>query len=531
MHKRSRLTRRRTLAAMLVLFSVAAGLFVLPLRAGAETPSAAELRARIETANLGFPARLPDALANLYRARDFRPIWAPDDAAARLVEAALGEAESHGLDPATYHSYTLAARGAERELMLSDGLLALATHLRQGRVDPGMIETDWALAPDPFDAAASLAAALERNDLAAWLASLPPPHPGYRQLRESLARYRAMTGPGGWPLVAPGPELRLDGDARLPALRRRLEIEGDLIAGRALIDAVRRFQERHGLNPDGRIGRLTQAALAVSAERRVAQIALNLERWRSLPRAFGERRLIVNAAAAQLVVENGGATALAARTIVGDSRHPTPVFRAQIDEVAINPPWVIPPSIARKEILPRLRRNRDYLAANDMIIANGTSDPHARDIDWGRVRADYFPFQLVQRPGPQNALGRLKFEMPNAFNVYLHDTPGKAAFRRDNRALSHGCVRVEHPLDLAVYLLEPAGWPAERIVGAIEDGATLRLKVARPLPVWLLYFTAAADADGTTRFYDDLYGRDARLAAALAGASAPTGSAPGGCRG
>jgi murein L,D-transpeptidase YcbB/YkuD len=237
-----------------------------------------------------------------------------------------------------------------------------------------------------------------------------------------------------------------------------------------------------------------------------------------------------------LQVVADGRTVLTSRVVVGDLRHPTPVVQARLDAVILNPQWNVPVSIAVEEILPRLRENRRYLAENDIVILERReSDPFGLTVDWSAIPSEPFPFRLQQRPGPDNPLGRIKFDVPNRFDVYLHDTPTRSLFARPVRTASHGCIRVERAGDLAVHVLAdgPGGWTRQRLAEAIAAGDSQRIALARPLPVYILYWTAFAAPDGLVQFRDDVYGRDRLLAATLAAEAGAPGPAPpggiGGC--
>ncbi|HJS44946.1 MAG TPA: L,D-transpeptidase family protein [Rhizomicrobium sp.] len=245
-------------------------------------------------------------------------------------------------------------------------------------------------------------------------------------------------------------------------------------------------------------------------------IAANMERWRWLPAAWEPDRIVVNAADAQLQLWLGGKMVLTSRVVVGRPQSRTPILRAEGAGITINPPWTVPRSIAAKEILPKLKANRAYLAEHDMILLDGPAgDPHGLHINWRAVRAGTFPYRIRQYPGPRNPLGRVKIELPNRFDVYLHDTPGKAAFAKPNRALSHGCVRVEQILPLASYALSGDLETVEKITQAIGAGETQYLPLSRRLPVYFLYWTAFAGPDGAMQVRPDIYGRDQRLIAAM----------------
>jgi murein L,D-transpeptidase YcbB/YkuD len=307
-------------------------------------------------------------------------------------------------------------------------------------------------------------------------------------------------------------------------LRRRLAAEGieqpanlqSTAFDQALEAAVIRFQRRQGLEPDGVIGPKTRAALNVPVGQRVWQIMVNMERWRWLPRHLPTRRLEVNIAAARLDVIDGTRRVLRMRTVVGSPRHPTPVLASEIRAVVINPSWNVPTSIWKREIFPSLRRNQNYLAARHMEIIGRPQDPQGRRIDWRSHRTPPPGIQIRQIPGPFNALGRVKFHIPNRFDVYLHDTPQRSFFKRADRALSHGCIRLEQPDRLLAFLFpDEAMRPQLAGPDTPQPRTTQTVAVAEPLPVFLLYWTAFAGADGTMHFRDDIYGHDSEMIAAL----------------
>lgn len=361
----------------------------------------------------------------------------------------------------------------------------------------------------------------------------PPAHAssGIDRLETALASYRAMVAAGGWPMLPNGEILRPgDSDGRMPLLRRRLMLTGDLaMVGNGLlydgdsVAAIRSFQARHGLAIDGQVGPRTLAALNVPASQRVAQLELNLARLRALP-DLGAVHIRVNIAAALLEAVADGRTVLRMPVVVGDVRHQTPEFHSYITSILFNPPWNVPLSIAAKEMLPRLRRDPGYLAANDIHIVGRPDDPFGATIDWRKIPAAGFPYRLRQGPGLSNSLGRIKFEIPNPFDVYLHDTPGKAIFERPYRAASHGCIRVAQPRELASFVLGEVYWPRAAIDTAIAAGITHRIDVNPDIPVHIVYWTAFVAEDGTVNFRDDFYHRDR-----LASAPAPLAARPGGC--
>jgi len=372
------------------------------------------------------------------------------------------------------------------------------------RIRPSQIDRLWAIEAPRREVAAELQAARKERRLSIWLRSLEPSHSGYRALNSERCRYRAIVDAGGWGSLPAGAPLKLgDQGAAVEALRLRLAAEGyGLDAGRpppsfdaGLVEALRAFQRRHDLEADGVLGPETRRELDVSAEDRLMQIDANLERWRWLPHDLPDDRLELDTGAAEATLYASGRAVLHMRAIVGDPSHKTPMFASRVDAVVFNPPWNVPDSIARNEILPKVRRDPGYLSRN------------------GFVRT---PQGLQQRPGPRNALGQVKFDLRSPFGVYLHDTPSRASFARRVRTLSHGCMRLEQPRELAERLLAAQGWTAARIDQAIAAGSTQRITLHRPTPLFVIYRTTSVDPDGWATFGRDRYGWDRKLLAALA---------------
>jgi len=447
-------------------------------------------------------------LTKLYDSRGFQPVWT--EARQQSFQRALEEAASHGLDARSYE--VKATQPAARELLLTDAFLRYASALTRGQVNPQDFESDWRVDLPAFDASKALTAAVN-GDVATVLAALAPHEPEYERLREALRRYVAYD-PKAWRALSSPVTVQLgDHGEIVQALRERLIAEGYFDAAsmpedpsafdQTLADAMKKFQAAHGLPVDGSVGRLTLAALNVAPAVRARQIRWNLERWRSLPRIDAPSRIEVNVPAAQAVLFADGEPVRVMRTIVGAVIHPTPVLRARMRSVLLNPPWLVPNSIIEKEIRPALKRDPKYLQRQNMVY---------QEVDGGRV--------LEQLPGPKNSLGQVKFEMPNPDDIYMHDTPEQRIFGLSRRYVSHGCIRVEDPRELARILLDSDEWSREAIDAAIATGETQRVALTKSLPVYVLYWTAFVDPDGTVEFRDDIYGRDKRLAEALAAQAA-----------
>jgi murein L,D-transpeptidase YcbB/YkuD len=470
-----------------------------------------------------------DRLRPAYEAHDFAPIWVNDggiETSALSLLIVIGAAAEDGLNPADYRAGlpepigTVASTSdlARLDLLLSNAFLNLARDLHSGRTTPSISAPDIVIARKPVRVTEWLdAVRISGPDKV--IRSLMPRHRQYAQLRSMLAGYRAIAQRGGWPGVPAGETLKPGmQDPRVLPLRDNLTGRGyDAIDGGDAPDvydedlelAVRHFQRRHGLEVDGAVGPATLAALNVSAEERVRQIIVNLERWRWLPEDLGRRYVLVNQAFFFLEIVEDGQVADYRRVIVGKPYHKSPMFSDTIRFTEFNPTWTVPQSIARSEMLPKLRSDPGYLARNDMVLYRDGNPVNPYAVDWASVSSHRFPYRIVQQPGSKNALGRVKFMFPNRFSVYLHDTPSRNLFSRTGRAFSHGCIRVENPLEFAARLLGPdQGFTeadAERIVASRKR---TRIDLRSPVRVHLTYFTAWIDDDGIPQFFEDIYGRD-----------------------
>ena len=515
----------------------------------ADTPAAplsAALRERVEALRDGHPLRAAGGviaarrpIPRFYEARGFRPAW--DDPARRHALVALvADSPSHGLEPADYQLDALRALiapadddptiAAERDLLFTDALIRLAYHLRFGKVNPRELYADWSFsrslgALDPVTALEALVAA---EPLRAAVERYAPQLEAYARLRAALAEHRTIAAAGGWPPLAAGSTLRAgDRDARVAALRTRLRASGDDAAPMpsdpalfddALASAVMAFQARHGLEPDGAVGRRTVAALNVAVTGRIDQIRVNLERLRWVAQDIAGDYLLVDIAGFDARLYLGHRLAWQSRIVVGRPYRKTPTFRAKLRYLVLNPDWTVPPTILREDVVPKVIRDHGYLAAHDMRVIGDTGQVISPDaIDWPRYRAGGFPYRIVQAPGPDNPLGQVKFMLPNPYAVYLHDTPARALFERAERAFSSGCIRLERPLELAVLLLDdPERDNLDTLREAIASGETRVVPIRRQVPVLVLYHTAAVDDGGTVTFRPDLYQRDAAVLTALA---------------
>ncbi len=491
----------------------------------------------------GTASPAAEAVRAFYARRDHRPLWYSDERPSRqavAILAALARAEEHGLDPALYGMPQLEqrVRGAsgvaqgEAELALTRAYLAYAADIASGVIDHprqvGRMFRDAKRTP-PEQLLDGIAAA---PDAAKYLAALPPDTRRYDALKSALARYRVIERNGGWARIAAGPPLKpgMRGP-RVGEIKRRLIVTGELRApgdaeayDDALAAAVKAFQHRHGLAEDGNAGLDTIAAMNVPVATRIEQILINLERRRWLAGHLGPRYIYINIADNDLKVVENDHTIHVARIIVGQPYQQTPVFSAMMTQIEINPYWNVPRSIAVNEMLPIIRRNPGYLAANGYTLLTRSGDNasavNPRSVDWAAVGRGNFPYYIRQFPGANNALGSLLFRLPNPHNVYLHDTPAKRLFDRDARFFSHGCMRVDDPMKLALLLLGgQEGWTEARINAVIATRTLRVVPLQRPIPVHVTYLTAWAERDGTVHFRRDAYNRDGAVVVAYRAAT------------
>jgi len=484
------------------------------------------------------PIASRQVLSRLYEQRAFAPTWRSLEQIDSLVEL-LDESYREGLDPEDYHATAVrtaraaltdvetlpAAERAALDLLLTDSVIRLGYHLRFGKVDPVELDPHWNESRELMgeDPAATIQAAINSRSLLAFAAEVIPRAFLYERLKTALERYRGLAAAGGWPVVPAGETLRPGAsDARVPTLAARLALTGDLpaeavAAATDLYDAVveagvRAFQARHGLAADGVVGRGTLAALNVPVEARIEQVRANLERARWVLYDPEREFLVVNIAGFQLYLVRRDEVVWRTRVQVGRPFRQTPVFRAEMTYLVFNPTWTVPPTIFREDILPQLRRDTGYLATRNIALRDmGGAVVEPASVDWSGNR---FPYQLVQGPGPDNALGRVKFMFPNEHFVYLHDTPSRDLFTRDARAFSSGCIRVENPFELAQLLLGNR-WSRERMDALVATQRTETVFLDEPLTVMLLYWTVEPDAAGRVVFFPDVYERDGPVIAAL----------------
>lgn len=477
-------------------------------------------------------------IPELYSRREFAPAWTDDDQVGEFVDL-IGKSYEEGLNPDDYlHTELSALVDAYRQnpddadlrgkldVLLTESLSRYGNHLIFGKVDPAQLDENWnwIQKPDGRDPVTLVQQAIDADSITAFIESFLDRGQMYRRVREMLGEYRDLRDTGGWPLVDTGPTLKLGmEDDRIAVIRKRLAVTADLplsednrsqIFDAALEQGVRNFQDRHNLDADGVIGAQTLAAMNVTVDQRIDQIRVNLERLRWVVRDMEDELVITNIATFRSFLVRDRKIIWSGRSQVGRFYRQTPVFTAKIKYLQFNPTWTVPPGILANDILPAVQKDVGYLARKqmDLIDRDGKKvDPES--VDWSKYGSGRLPpYQFVQRPGPTNALGRVKFIFPNSHFVFLHDTPSKSLFDRTERTFSSGCIRVENPFELAELMLNnPSKWNAESIQTLLDSEKPQTVFLEEPMTVMLLYGTVGVADMEYIRFYNDIYQRDARV--------------------
>jgi murein L,D-transpeptidase YcbB/YkuD len=482
-----------------------------------------------------------------YEASSFENAWSRDGrptAQAQAIIEVLQQAQERGLDPEDYDASRWAARVAQLsqpaaaahfDVALTVGLMRYVSDLHVGKVTPKQVKFAIAEKTSRLDLAQFLRQDLIAGpDVKSELNSVEPRFQGYQRTQAALRRYLELARQdNGAPLPAPPKSLEAGGHyAGVLPLAERLRLLGDLPGDAAmprdnlyeppLMDAVKRFQDRHGLTPDGRLGAQTLKQLNTPIAARIEQLRLTLERWRWLPQDFPQPPVVVNIPEFRLrAIDDSGKVVLTMNVIVGKAlRHETPVFDKDMQYVVFRPYWNVPRSILRSEIVPAIQHDRNYVARKNFEVTTLDGKPVTSGAISDEVLENLRAGKLAvrQKPGPTNSLGLIKLIFPNEYNVYLHSTPSAQLFSKSRRDFSHGCIRVEKPDELAVWALRgKPEWTLDKVRAAMQTGKdNVQVNLAQPIPVLILYGTAVTDETGTVHFYDDIYGHDAELKKLLA---------------
>ena len=475
-----------------------------------------------------------------YRERKYKPLWL--DAKGRLNRAydllyVIIHAEDEGLEPSDYYLGEIKKYWDSKQpgdsihldLLLTAALFRYSNHVYSGRFDPHDLDVDWHIKNSPLNVRSLFADVAKKESITQLLKELPPQHSGYQLLKKEFRRFRDLKQQGGWQRFKSGPTLEPGMHHRqVKQLRQRLEMTGDLVEcclrdidifDQTLAEAVKRYQLRHGLQADGRVGGQTRRSLNITVDARVRQIRINMERWRWLPRKLGKRYLMVNMTGFELYLMENGSSVLSMPVIIGKAYRSTPTFSGRVSTMEYNPYWTIPENMAIEDMIPRLIRDPSFLEKRSIRLFSGWANAQEIDpktVDWHKIDKENFPYWMRQDPGPENALGRVKFLFSNPYEIYLHGTPDKHLFDRVVRTFSSGCIRVKDPVQLASYLLNDGSQQMEEeILANIHLGTNQKLSLPITVPIYLVYWTAWTDQDDRVNFRDDIYGRDIPLNSAF----------------
>jgi L,D-transpeptidase YcbB len=466
------------------------------------------------------------------------PLWTGSRAAearTQILLRTLRASAEHGLDPAWYgidrieQAMKTGSETARTEQLIGETFVAYASDVSTGRVNANSIDPDISIEQRKVKRADLLKAVAETSDFSAWLADLAPKG-DYPALQKALATWRQKRAASTYTPVPNGDALKPGmTDGRVPALRKRLaelELVVPAAAGApetyddALVALVKAYQETKGLTVDGVIGANTTRSLNTSLDDRIEQIVANLERRRWLPEDLGKRYVFVNAGDYSMVFVNDGNPVFRSQVIVGTPKHPTPEIQSTMHGFQTNPYWTVPQSISGDEYLPLLRRDPYALSHQGFKIFASWSDNDSEidpsTIDWNSINPKAFPYRVRQEPGASNALGYIFFPFQNAYGIYMHDTASRWLFTEGSRNFSHGCIRLQNPLDFVSKVFDGrASFDRARVQRAIDSGEQVHYSFPESVKLYVTYRTVTASADGTPTFRDDVYGRDRKVVAAM----------------
>ena len=479
-------------------------------------------------------------LPKLYEKYGYQLIWKNSDSVNQLI-AAIKDSYHDGLNPDDYHlpliqdlqekltSKPDTIKQAKLDTVLTDSLIRLGYHLLMGKVDPESQDSSWNMSRIlNLDSVLKMSSAIDNAQINKLVATLRPQTNLYKNMKQALQSYRKIQEEGGWPHIPTGNTLKQGmTDKRVIILRKRLAVTADMpksnmesnLYDTAVVTGVKQFQQRHGFEVDGITGKETLAAMNVSIDARIDQLRVNLDRARwvlhDLPKTF----VMVDIAGFNVRYIHDGKEYWRTRAQVGKAYRKTPVFRDHIRYIEFNPTWTIPPTILRKDILPKIKENVEYLRNENMVVLNQQGiSLNPTSINWSQYHGKSFPYLIRQQPGPKNALGRVKFMFPNKYDVYLHDTPSKSGFEKTVRTFSSGCIRIQDPIKFAELLLRNnPGWDRKKFDAVLTSKKTTRVNLMEPLMVMLLYWTVEFDDQNRVIFQQDIYNRDGMVLTGLKG--------------
>lgn len=493
----------------------------------------------------GEPVIAKHFIPEFYKSRNYQPAWSEYESFQDVING-LNGIEENGLRPEDYHvaafdsleasiiklkkrDYHNNPWVAEFDMLITDALFTYAYHLFYGKTNPQSFDAHWNFKKLQFPKGMvdNLSEAIENRDISKRLSNIEPDFKGYKKMKEVLKMYRAIAEEGGWgtvnsdKVIKPG-----DNNQTIIQIRKRLDISNELsnisptdslLYDENLQKDLQKFQENHGLTPDGIIGKNTFAALNIPVKKKIKMITVNMERDRWVNKAFSDFFVLVNIAAFEAYIFKDSIRIHTTRAMVGKTYHQTPVFAAKMQYLEVNPTWTVPTSITRRELIPKIQGDKNYLTNKHMEVV----DFQGNIVDTSKINfqeltsTSPFPYMLRQKPGPWNALGQVKFIFPNPFSVYLHDTPSRSLFARENRSLSHGCIRIENPLDFATVILQNTTYDKEAITKIVKSQKTQRIILSDKPDVMLLYWTVGLGNHGELRFVNDIYSRDQKVYDAL----------------
>ncbi len=521
-------------------------------------PAAEEIRHRITFT--GNSARIPvgsdsvfsvDLVRQFYDKRSCSTAWSTSEGLLEVADSllqAICAADREGLTPEEYHLAAIEAevveinrsremkvpiraeRRAELDLLLTDAFLLYASHLSEGRIDQETLKIRSCVRQNETRYSSLLEQALQSHRMRENLQSLSPRHKLYSDLRVVLAALELMSEKGGWGVVPPGPILK-EGDEgkRVLAVKRRFRVSGDFTLrsnarsdrfDSTLVEDVRIFQKRYGIEASGCVDSVTVAAMNVPLDKRIKQVIVTMERWRWMQHDLGNTYVRINIPDFRLAVFENEKEVVGMKVVLGLPGWQTPVFTALMTQVLINSPWIAPEDIVERELINYMKADSNYLRSNKMTLWRSKGDSleqvDPRSINWPKMNDKNIDFRLRQDAGPENIMGQVKFLIPNKYNIYLHDTPYREDFPKAVRMFSHGCIRLEKPLELAEYVLrDHPGWKGEKIDSILARKIEQSFILRSPIPVYVFYATVWKEPDGSTQFRDDIYGLDRKLLSAL----------------